>query len=146
MNNNHLARNGGIHMKAKLPASPAEVLDISTFSLKMKIVFKVFLARMFGFWKYPYKEAGASTEEMTMKDIFYWVYKSSNPITKMEKGQKNSLMSDATIVGLPLGFKKKSSLTMGAGGDLLQAEGLEHSKDILFNNISDLLFEPDISY
>ena len=55
-------------------------------------------------------------------------------------------MTDQSAIGLPPGFEKKQSLTFAAAGDILQAEGLEQSKDILFENIADLLFDQDVAY
>ena len=44
------------------------------------------------------------------------------------------------------GFDKHSLLTLGAAGNLLQAEGLEHSNDVLFENVAGLLFDQTVSY
>ncbi|MCK1581793.1 CapA family protein [Bradyrhizobium sp. 168] len=35
---------------------------------------------------------------------------------------------------------------MSAVGDLIQAEGLEYSKDLLFDGVEDVVFETDISF
>jgi poly-gamma-glutamate synthesis protein (capsule biosynthesis protein) len=85
---------------------------------------------------------------MTLPDIYYWAYKSANPVTRTEKGERAAdlLLTDKSVVGLPRGFEKHSSITMGAGGDLLQAEGLELSKDVLFESVADLLFDQTIAY
>ena len=137
----HIANN-------KLPQTPAEVLDISTPEREQEIEAAVKAAENSGEWEYPYKEAATDLKEMTLTDIFYWVYKSQNPITTSEAnaGFKNAIHADKTIIKLPDNFKKLTSLTIGAGGDLLQADGLGSSKDILFENVADLLFEQDISY
>lgn len=135
-------------MEKVLPFTPAETLDISTLKLRLKTAAMVRSAELFGFWKHPDKDAATSFDEMTLKDIYYWVYKSKNPITRPEKGQtKDALLAtDASIVRLPEGFSKTASVTMGAGGDLFRSKSVEHSKDVLFENVSDLLFEQDIAY
>ncbi len=130
-----------------LPSTPADVLEISrTIRFTMNTVFKS--ADVLKFWDYPYKKAATSFEEMTLLDKFYWVYKCTNPITRVEKGEQTAdlFMTDNRVVGLPQGFEKHSSLTLGAAGDLIQAEGLEHSKDVLFERVADLLFDQTVSY
>ncbi|TIM79291.1 MAG: CapA family protein [Mesorhizobium sp.] len=52
---------------------------------------------------------------------------------------------NAAIVGLPNGFKAENSLTLGGAGDLIRANGLEQSKDILFEGIEDILFNKDVA-
>jgi poly-gamma-glutamate synthesis protein (capsule biosynthesis protein) len=135
-------------MNAGLPVTPAEVLDISTRSLRLKMNIAVKSAALFRYWNYPRADAATDFAEMTLTDIFYWVYKCKNPITNIEKGENAAslLMTDNSIVGLPPGFDKQSTLTVGAAGDLLQADGLELSKDVLFESVADLLFDQTISY
>ena len=134
-------------MRSNLPYTPAEVLDMSTRTIRFKMNMVVKLAELFGFWNHPYKDAATDLEEMTRTDIFYWVYKCQNPIFKPEKGESaDLLLTDHGIIGLPQGFERQNSAPMGIGGDLLQAEGLELSKDILFESVADLLFDKDITY
>jgi len=131
-----------------LPATPAENLAISTWKLRFNIALKMTLAEMFGFWHHPLKEAATAVEEMTLEDIYYWVYKSKNPIERWEKGQQvsHSLQTDASKVILPDGFSAQTSLTMGAVGDLFRSRGIAHSENILFENVAELLFDQDIAY
>lgn len=131
-----------------LPYTPAEVLDISTAWLRFKMNAVVKLAELTGFWKRPFQKAATDFEEMTLPDIYYWVYKCINPIADTEKGQEIAglLKRDQSIIKLPQGFTKYASVTLGAAGDLLQAEGLELSRDKLFENVSELIFDKDISY
>jgi capsule synthesis protein PGA_cap len=131
-----------------LPSTPAEVLDISTRRLRFRITMAVKSAELFGYWRHPYQDAATSFEEMTLSDIYYWVYKCTNPITRAEKGERiaDQMVTDSRVAALPHGFETQSSLTIGAGGDLLQAAGLEQSKDVLFESIADLLFDQTVSY
>jgi poly-gamma-glutamate capsule biosynthesis protein CapA/YwtB (metallophosphatase superfamily) len=134
-------------MSRNLPSTPADVVDASpAFRLKMKAVLR--LARVFKFWEHPYKNAATSYEEMSTLDKIYWFHKNTNPITRREKGERAAdlLVTDSRVAGLPQGFEKHSSLTVGAAGDLFYADCLEHSKDVLYENVADLLFDQDISY
>lgn len=134
-------------MHNDLPNTPAEVLEIpAALRFAMNTVCKS--ADLFGYWDHPYRNAAASFEEMNLLDKFYWVYKCTNPITRMEKGVQvaDLLNRDNSCVELPQDFAGTARLTLGAAGDLIQTEGLEHSKDTLFENISDLLFEQTVSY
>src|ERR1700687_1063327 len=101
-------------MRSTLPSTPAEVLDISTRALRLKLNTVVTSARLFGFWEHPYKNAATDFEEMTLPDIYYWAYKSANPVTRTEKGERAAdlLLTDKSVVGLPRGFEKHSSITM----------------------------------
>ncbi|MCP4392796.1 MAG: CapA family protein [Alphaproteobacteria bacterium] len=135
-------------MRSKIPSTPAEVLDLSSNILRLIINTMVKLAEVFKFWEYPYKKAATSFEEIRAMDIFYWVYKTTNSITRVEKGERAAdlFMTDGSIIGLPQDFEKNSSITLGAAGDLLRSKGIEHSKDILFENVTDLLFDQAVSY
>ncbi|RXH37918.1 hypothetical protein XH99_02510 [Bradyrhizobium nanningense] len=55
------------------------------------------------------------------------------------------MLRDRSIVKLPNTFEKNCSLTVSAAGDLIQADGIQSSKDILFERIGDILFDVDIS-
>ncbi len=134
-------------MNNNLPSTPADVLEIPAWlRFTMNTVCKS--AEVFKFWDYPYKKAATSFEEMTLLDKLYWVYKCNNPVTLVEREEEisNLLKIDKSVVKIPEGFKKESSITLGAAGDLIQAEGLDHSKDVLFENIADLLFDQTVSY
>lgn len=133
-------------MHKNQPYTPAEVLDISTAELRREIDKSIEADQKSGFWKLPYKEAATDLKEMTLEDILYWAHKSVKPVTQMEDGidPDTVLQRDSSIVSLPNNFKKKNAVTFAAGGDLLQANGLENSKDILFEKIAGLLFK-DIS-
>lgn len=132
-------------MSKSLPSTPADVLEIpQALRVAMNAVCKS--AETFGYWDHPYAKAAASFEEMTLLDKFYWAYKCTHPITRFEKGDAGLLTADSRAVGLPPGFEKHASLTLGCAGDLLYAEPLAHSKDLLFENVADLLFDQTVSY
>ena len=136
-------RNGG-NMQNQLPKTPSDGLRLpGPIQLVVNGICKS--AEILGYWKRPYKNAATSYEEMSFLDICYWFYKNTNPITKPEH-QTYTFESDASVVRLPNEFKKEQSITIGAAGDLIQSENLEKSRDILYEGISDILFDQDISY
>ena len=135
-------------MPHSLPSTPAEVLDISTPELRNILNASVKSAESSGNWRHPLMDAATDIAEMEPTDICYWVYKCTYPVTRCENGEQidDLLMTDPSDVGLPEGFEKQRCLTLGAAGDILQADGLEQSQDILFENIADLLFNQDVAY
>ena len=110
-------------MHGAQPATPAEVLDIP-LALRLALNAVCKSAEAFGYWDRPYRNAAASFEDMTLIDKFYWAYKCTHPIARMEKGEQ-ALTRDPSAVGLPPGFDKQHAITLGAGGDLLYGEALE---------------------
>ena len=135
-------------MRNVLPSNPSEVLDLSTKALRVKVYVAVLAAEIFKYWRYPLKNAATAFEEMTLRDIYYWVYKSKNPITRMERGYapQEVFFRDRRVVKVPDGFKPSVSITVGACGDILYNDRVRHSKNKLFERIDDLLFSRDIAY
>ncbi|MGR9258519.1 CapA family protein [Rhizobium leguminosarum] len=99
------------------------------------------------YWDAPLPGAATDGAEFGFRDEVYWFYKSARPITKPEEGA-HALMNrrDSSVVSLPRDFDTECSLTMGVAGDLIQADGLEQSRNILFSNVADILFEKDLSF
>lgn len=84
---------------------------------------------------------------MTFVDGVYWYYKAARPIMRAETNASEvSFLHNRPVVKLPKQFKKHAAVSIGAAGDLIQAEGLESSKNLLFENIADVLFEVDIAF
>jgi len=85
---------------------------------------------------------------MTLLDKIYWVYKCKKPVTRAEKGSglEGFFRNNRCIISVPEGFRKKGAITLSAVGDLIPVDGLENSKDILYENVADLIFERDISF
>jgi hypothetical protein len=131
-------------MGSRLPATPLEVLSISRV---LRFIVKTIhtCADIFGFWKYPSQKAAADFEEMTLLDKIYWGYKSKNPIVRAEKDSRIKRRR-MLICEFPEGFVSKHSLTFAAVGDLIKVEGLENSKDRLYEKIAEVIFDKDISY
>src|SRR5688572_17976587 len=114
---------------SKLRGTPAEGLDLSDELIPL-IEQGVEEAKKSGQWIRGFAEAATDIKEMGLADMVYWVYKATDPVIKPALDVENVLLKK-NVCGLPEGFDKKSELTLSAGGDLLQAEGLELSKDIL---------------
>ena len=131
-------------MPRDLPSTPADVLAISSRSLRLKIAAAVKCAELFGFWDRPYGKAATALEEMSLTDIYYWVHKSRHPVAKAAFSEP--LATDGGVVGLPPGFETQRAITLGAGGDLFRSRGLEHSKDVLFEAVAELLFDRTLSF
>jgi poly-gamma-glutamate capsule biosynthesis protein CapA/YwtB (metallophosphatase superfamily) len=134
-------------MKSRLPFSPRQAISASGV-LKFVVNLVCTSADIFRFWKYPLKKAAADFKDMTLRDKIYWVYKSQNHITLPEKGStlKNSIGKTARKLVLPKEFKKEASVTFSAVGDLIKIEGIENSKDVLFEKVADYIFKKDISF
>ncbi|MCB1539267.1 MAG: CapA family protein [Alphaproteobacteria bacterium] len=129
-----------------LPATPVDVLQISSFYRRMRLRLALLAARAFKFWDRPLKHAINAAEHMRLRDAYYWVYKSKIPLTASEAGVKDALSGTCTPLAAPDGFIPEATLSFAAAGDLLWSDALEYSRDLLFRNISDLLFNSDICY
>lgn len=104
-------------------------------------------ALLLDYWDVPLADAATDGAEFGFRDEVYWFYKSARPITKPERGAADLLeRRDSSVPRLPSGFATECTLSMGVAGDLIQAEGLERSKNVLFSNVADVLFEKDLSF
>ncbi|MGY4315143.1 CapA family protein [Bradyrhizobium sp. JR3.5] len=129
-------------MPRHLPASPAEVFRVSARTRAA-----VQCATWLGLWDRPLQDVATDLEEMRFMDMAYWFYKSARPITRSEKNVSEILfLHDKSVVKLPDDFRSDTSVTLSASGDLIQADGLESSKDFLFENVASALFDADISF
>lgn len=135
-------------MARPLPSTPRDVLQVSFAPLRLVIAVVVGLAERFGFWRDPLPGAAAAAEEMGARDNLYWIYKSKNPIARPERGAPLTLdrVRGTRTLALPQDMAQTARLTLGAGGDILRAAGIEHSKDVLFAPVRDLLFDRDVAY
>jgi poly-gamma-glutamate synthesis protein (capsule biosynthesis protein) len=135
-------------MQSRLPSTPMETLSLSGFvGFAVKVIHT--FADLFGAWKRPRTKAAGDFEEMSLLDKIYWGYKSKNPLVLPEKGSRidSSIRRSRSLAPAPPeGFKVTNRLTFAAAGDLIKVDGLEHSKDLLYADIADFLFEKDISY
>lgn len=134
-------------MKSNLPSTPLDALKIS---LLLRSIVKIihFFADLFGFWKYPLTKMSADFESWSLMEKIYWGYKSKRPVkfpekkipSKIFKTQRNSSFP------IPTGFKKTQTITLSAVGDLIKTQGLENSKDSIYSQVGELIFNTDISY
>lgn len=135
-------------MKKALPFTPAEVLDLSTPFYRFKLFAYIMTMRLMGKWRKSDPNTATCFEEMTFKDICYWVHKCTSPIKKPERKSVLEHLSnrDLSKIHLPKGFGGTSSVTFGALGDILQADGLDYAKDMLYEQVHHLVFDQTISY
>jgi len=134
-------------MNSRLPATP---LDSLTISGLLKFIVQTIHrgADMFGFWRFPSKKAAADFEEMSLLDKIYWGYKSKKPIQRGEKGSELDAFfkKKSKDLSLPNGFDESEQITFSAVGDLIKVEGLENSKNKLYEKVAELIFNKDLSY
>ncbi|MER9794762.1 CapA family protein [Mesorhizobium sp. M0213] len=104
-------------------------------------------ALLVNYWNRPLAGTATESSEMEFLDDIYWWYKTVRPIKRPEKKASEILgRRDRSVLRLPSRFEKDSTLTIGAAGDLIQTDGIEHSRDILFSQVNDILFNKDISF
>ncbi|MER9390322.1 CapA family protein [Mesorhizobium sp. M0435] len=117
----------------------------SSFEMKAKeILERAMLSRE---WDVPLAGAATDAAEMNHVDLAYWFYKLERPTLNAESGVPDALFaSDKSIVRLPAGFKQESVLTLSAAGDLMPLDGIEGSSNIIYEKVSDILFDADISF
>ncbi|MCG2632953.1 MULTISPECIES: CapA family protein [Bradyrhizobium] len=129
-------------MPRKLPNTPVDVWRTTPETLDLAEN-----AKRFGWWDFPLESAATDSAEMDGIDRAYWFYKSARPITRTSRDVSDALfLNDKSIVELPTAFRKQQTATLSALGDLIQARGLEHSKDLLFESIEAAVFNADISF
>src|SRR3990172_3095703 len=127
-------------MDKNFPSTPAEALEISP-ALRFIMSAVCNCADVFGFWRLPAKRAATDFPEMSLLDKIYWVYKSTRPTLHGERGRYDEQFfreNNKVMIGLPEGFEKRGSVTLGAMGDLVKTDGLEKSKDLLYAEVADL--------
>lgn len=130
-----------------LPSTPADVLQISNAPLRLVVRLVTGLAEVLGFWRYPLKGAATASEEMGPIDSLYWIHKTRNPITRRERSATVPEPAGAPEhLTLPEHMVADESITFGACGDILRSAGIDDSRDVLFANVSDLLFDQDIAF
>ena len=133
-------------MPEDLAATPADgVQTSSVLRFILRTVCK--FAEICRYWDQPSARAATAFEEMTLLDKIYWVYKCTHPVIRPERGATgNALYGTGNMIRLPEGFKEERSISLAAVGDLIPGSGLEHSKDVLYEHVADLIFDRTISY
>ncbi|HVJ88494.1 MAG TPA: CapA family protein [Labilithrix sp.] len=86
-------------------------------------------------------------ERMRYIDKVYWFYKAARPTRRARRGsgiedyfaERSGMRAE-----LPHGFCAKSELTLSAVGDLMSHPYLASSGDVLYEDVSDLIFGADV--
>ncbi|MCP4214490.1 MAG: hypothetical protein GY765_07525 [bacterium] len=132
-------------MRNTLPRNPLEVFRISG-ALRFAVNTMNKCADIFKFWKQPSLKAAGDFENMGLMDKFYWSYKSIRPIVVPENGNPIAdIIKNNTPPQLPKGFEISHKVTISAVGDLIKVDGLENSRDKLYEHVVEDIFRKDIS-
>jgi poly-gamma-glutamate synthesis protein (capsule biosynthesis protein) len=105
------------------------------------------LIRATGFWKYPIRARG-DLERMRFIDKLYWLYKAAYP---MRRAQKKSGLEEhferqkSHCWSLPETFRSERELSLSAVGDLINHRFLKDSKDSLYEQVHELIFNADVT-
>lgn len=130
-----------VAMSSALPRNPLEVFPATPATREA-----VRKASIFGWWDFPMDDIGVDGAEFNDNDTAYWHFTSGNPVTRTTRQVSDAIFKDCSALGLPAEFKAQQFVTLGAAGDLIQAEGLQQSKDALFEGIEDVLFNSDLAF
>ncbi|RVH99935.1 CapA family protein [Sinorhizobium meliloti] len=134
-------------MKERLPSTYLDICKSPTLLHALKLRALLLSAKAFGYWDKPRSTATEDPAEWSFVEEAYGLYKYIRPTTEGQNGVAGVLFAnDNSSVRLPKDFVGQASLTIGAAGDLMPAEGLEHSKDFLYESVSDILFDVDVSF
>jgi hypothetical protein len=132
-------------MRAGPYPSARTFLACSTF-LKILYRFIFVLGDVLRFWRRPQRY---DPDLLKLWHDINWYYKSARPITRPEKGRGESEYFRRYQIHqtslLPHGLIEQGSLTISAVGDLMSPGGTENSRDMLYENVSELIFGTDVS-
>lgn len=127
--------------------SPRGISQAATLAFDSEVRAALERAKSSGDWRYPLAGAASDSEEMSATDWAYWLYKYDRPVERAEKDVPGVLfLHNRSVVRLPDEFKAETRITVGAAGDLMPIDGLELSKNILFERVAGALFDVDISF
>jgi hypothetical protein len=104
--------------------------------------------RLTGLWRHPARASG-DLETMRFLDKVYWLYKTTYPILRAEKGSGLEQYFAAQPVSvrpeLPEGFSAESEVSLSAVGDLMDHPFVPGSSDTLYADVADIVFDVDVS-
>jgi poly-gamma-glutamate synthesis protein (capsule biosynthesis protein) len=96
-------------------------------------------------WRYPVRASG-DLEEMRFRDKLYWLYKTSRPIVQPSRGSRlDEYFARSVAPSLPAGFVADREATLTAVGDLMPHPYLAASRDSLYADVKDLIFDADLA-
>ncbi|MCP3441122.1 CapA family protein [Bradyrhizobium sp. CCGUVB14] len=133
-------------MPNDLLSTPCEISQAEALAFESEAKAALEKAESSGDWDYPRSDAATDSAEMIAADWAYWLYKLARPTVRAERNVQEVLFSqDKSVVRLPNEFETEATVTIGAAGDLMPLNGIELSKDMLFESVADILFDVDIS-
>jgi capsule synthesis protein PGA_cap len=100
-----------------------------------------------GLWHYPANASG-DLETMTFMDKVYWLYKTTNPIDRASRrsGLEEHFEAQKSFGWQPPShIQVKGEMTLSAVGDLMNHRYLLNSSNVLYKDVSDVIFGADVS-
>jgi len=87
---------------------------------------------------------------LTLESGGYWVYKTMYPVVRAEKESNleeffRIEQQKKDVYSFPESFTPTNMITLSAVGDLMNTYGLENSKDRLYEEVANFIFDVDIS-
>jgi poly-gamma-glutamate synthesis protein (capsule biosynthesis protein) len=134
----------------KIPRDARASLQISP-AKKMLLNSVILAEKLFKFWDYPFIH---DPEKMGIKGRLYWVNKTISPVRKAQKGTEieKSFMQNQQLLynqvpthQLSEKFKVVNQIECSAVGDLMNANGIEHSRDKFYQKVVNQIFDVDLS-
>lgn len=123
--------------------------DIFVLSPRERVIFGAVTAfnRLTGRWRYPVPTSG-NLETMRRADIIYWLYKCQHPVARAVRGSGLEAFFEAQRElpwELPAGFRVEDELEIASVGNLMDHPFLPSSRDVLYEDVADLVFGADVS-
>jgi len=136
-------------MESQLPYYAREMMAALPRWKRFHCRLMFFLADTLGFWRRPKKLDPDPIDWPKGPLPPYWFYKSKKHILLPEKGSGLEAYfkkhQDRLGSYLPKDFREERRLRLSAVGDLMNAKGIENSKDRFYSRVFDLIFGADVS-
>jgi hypothetical protein len=127
---------------ARTPRELAQLPQPKAFLYNLVLLF----LEAVGAWRYPIRASG-DYEEMTRRDVIYWLHKAKHHVVHPERGSHlEEYFEGQQSFGrlLPEDFEPQSTLSISAAGDLMNHEYLPNSPH-LYHHVARELFGSDLS-
>lgn len=121
--------------------------QLAKFRLREAIVYDGLcaLADATGIWRYPAR-ANGDLEEMRLLDKVYWMYKTSHPVLYPVRGSRlDAYFARTGAPALPAGFVADREATPTAVGDSMPHPYMLASRESLYREVADLIFDADLA-
>jgi len=129
-----------------MPKTPKELFKFGPLQW-IKYNGPIFFFKLTGLWKKSIRASG-DIETMTFLDKVYWLYKTTNPIKKPRKNsglEAHFELQKLFQWTLPEGFSVENELKLTSVGDLIAHPYLANSKEIIYQDIENSIFDSDLA-